>query len=254
LAEVPPPPREALRIEVLGPLRVWRGGQEVVDVDLRRQRVRQLLCYLVVHERVRRETVAEELWPDASDPGKNLRVTLTRLQRVLQPDRAQGEPSYFVRGDGIWLRLGRVDHLEVDTRELDGALDRAEEAERDQNPRAALAEYEAALPRWQGEPFADAPYDGWALAERTRLRLRYVAGALRAGELRLAGGSPADAAAAVERTIAADPTSEPAYLLLARAHLARSDGSGARQVVERCRRALAGLGLEPDAATLAVLD
>jgi LuxR family maltose regulon positive regulatory protein len=98
------------------------------------------------------------------------------------------------------------------------------------------------------------PYDEWALAERTRLRLRYVASALRAGELRLAGGSPTDAAAAAERAIAADPTSEPAYRLLARVHLARSDGSGARQVVERCRRALAGLGLEPDAATLAVLD
>jgi DNA-binding SARP family transcriptional activator len=254
LAEVPPPPREALRIEVLGPLRVWRGGQEVVDVDLRRQRVRQLLCYLVAHERVRRETVAEELWPDASDPGKNLRVTLTRLQRVLQPDRAQGEPSYFVRGDGIWLRLGRVDHLDVDTRELDGAFDRAEEAERDQNPGVALAEYEAALPRWQGEPFADAPVrrvgPGGANPAAPALRGRCAP----RGELRLAGGSPADAAAAAERAIAADPTSEPAYRLLARVHLARSDGSGARQVVERCRRALAGLGLEPDAATLAVLD
>ena len=90
---LPAVPPYRLRIGVLGPLRLWRDGVGVEHPELRRQRVRELLCYLVVHRRARREAVGEELWPDVADPGRNLRVTLNYLQTVLQPERARDQQA-----------------------------------------------------------------------------------------------------------------------------------------------------------------
>ncbi|MDQ3601749.1 MAG: hypothetical protein M3408_10985, partial [Actinomycetota bacterium] len=60
------------------------------------------------------------------------------------------------------------------------------------------------------------PYADWAEPERTRLRTRYTAAAVRAGELLLAAGAPANARRAAERAITADTIAENAYQLLAR--------------------------------------
>jgi DNA-binding SARP family transcriptional activator len=245
LAELPAVPPYRVRIGVVGPLELRRDDAAVAHPDLRRRRVRELLSVLAARRRVRREEVADELWPDLDDPGRNLRVTLNYLQRVLQPDRADGDPPFFVRAEGAWLVLSAGDHLAVDVWELDARLDEADAAERANAPRAALAAYRAVLPIWRGEPFADAPDGLWVLGERARLRSRYVHAALRAGELLLADGDPDGAREAARRAITADPVVEATYQLLARAHLAEGDPGGAGRAVEECRAALAELGLEP---------
>ena len=118
-------------------------------------------------------------------------------------------------------------------------------AERANDPAGALAAYRATLALWRGEPYADLPFADWAGLERTRIRARFTEAATRAGELLLAIGATADAQDAARRAITADPTWEPAYHLLTRAHLAAGDVAGARRTVEDCRLALAELGVEP---------
>lgn len=246
-------PTYRLRIGALGTLQLWRDGVAVEHRELRRQRVRELLCYLIVHRRARREAVGEELWPDVADPGQNLRVTLNYLQTVLQPERARDDRPYFLRAGGTWLELAVDDRLEIDAWHLEARLEEAEAAERAGAVATALAAYRAALPLWQGEPFADVPYAPWADAERTRLRTLYVAAAIRAGELLLAAPAVRDALRAAELAIVADRASEPAYRLLARAHLANHDQSSARDALEGCRDALAELAVGPDAETATLL-
>lgn len=253
LVDLPAEPTSRLRIRVLGPLELLRDGETVAQPELRRQRVRELLCFLVARRRVRREEVTEELWPELDDRGRNLRVTLSYLQRVLQPERGDGDPPYFVRSTGPWLTLEGPERLAVDAWELDARLDHADRAERDGAPALALAAYREALPLWRGEPFADVPYADWAEPERTRLRTRYTAAAVRAGELLLAAGAPADARRAAERAITVDTIAENAYQLLARTHLAEENIGGARQAVDACRAALATLDLAPSGATVALV-
>jgi LuxR family transcriptional regulator, maltose regulon positive regulatory protein len=253
IAKVPAIPAYRLRIGILGPLDLRRDDEAISAADLRRRRVRELLCYLVAHRRVRREEVAAELWPELDDGGRNLRVTLNYLQRVLQPERLEGSPPYFIRSDGTWLTLVDDERLQVDAWILDARLDEADAAERSGAPAAALAAYRAVLPLWRGEPFADVPYAPWAQPPRTRLRMRYTEAALRAGELLLAAAHNAEARDAARYAIAAEPSSEPAYRLLARTHLADGDRAGARRALDDCRTALAQLDIEPDAATLALL-
>lgn len=253
LTELPAVPAYRVQISVLGSLEVRRDGEAVEHADLRHQRVRDLVCYLVARRRARREEIAEELWPELDDGGRNLRTTLSYVQRVLQPDRADGERPYFLRTDATWLELVPSDRLVVDVWAVDTVLDDAERAEDQGSPAAALDAYRTALHRWRGEPFADVQYAAWAETERQRLRARYMSSALRAGELWLAAGHNVEARDAAERAIQADPWTEHAYRLLARAHLADDDRSGARRAIERCRAALSELDVEPEPATTSLM-
>jgi DNA-binding SARP family transcriptional activator len=252
-AALPALPDARLSINVLGPLEIWHDDHRFEDPDIRRQRVRELLSFLVVRGRARREEVAEELWPDHDSSGRNLRVTLNYLQHVLQPGRDMNDPPYFVRSNGPWLSLEGADRLDVDAWKLVALLDDAEAAEKAGRPAAALAAYVEALPLWRGEPYADVPYPAWAEPERARLRLRYNAAAVRAGELQLASGARADARGSAQRAIDADPTAEPAYQLLARTHLAENDVAAARRAIDACVRALAELNVSPQPATFALV-
>src|SRR5437763_2990677 len=72
-AALPALPAGRLTINVLGPLEIWHDERRVADSNVRRQRVRELLCFLVVRGRARREEITEELWPELDDRGRNLR-------------------------------------------------------------------------------------------------------------------------------------------------------------------------------------
>jgi LuxR family transcriptional regulator, maltose regulon positive regulatory protein len=253
LWELPAVPAYHLHVAVIGPLEVTRDGEPVVP-ELRRPRVRELLSYLVVHPRARREAAAAELWPDLEAARHNLRVTLSYLQKALQPERDETAAPYFVRTEGTWLALSGRDRLTVDVWQLDALLDEAAASERDGAVGAALSAYRAALQLWRGEPFADVPYTDWAVPERSRVRERYTAAALRAGELLVAAGDTVGARDAAERALDAAPGSELAYRLLVRTHLAGGDHAGARRALDACRAALAQLELEPGPATTGLLD
>ena len=247
---IPTIPAYSLRLELLGPLRVRRDGVLVEDAHLARRRVRELLCLLVARRRIHRESVAEELWPDAADPAHNLSVTLNYVQRVLQPERARQTPPFFVRTNGDWLELTASDRLQVDVWDLEVSIDDALSAERNGTVADAVSAYRDALTLWQGQPFADALYADWAELERTRLRGRFVGAAERAAELMLASGDIDGGRAAASVAIEVAPNSEPAFRVLARSYLGAGDRTSARAILERCLRGLAELGLDPDPTTL----
>jgi len=249
MRELPRPPAAPLRLRVLGPAVLERGGAVVTDADWRRERVRSLLQYLVARGRATREQVAAALWPglDADAAAGNLRVTLGYLHRVLEPGRPTGSPPYVVQTVGNVLLLRR-DALTVDAWELDGAIERAGAAEAAGVPSHALGELEAALQLWGGDYLADV-YDDWAAPERDRLRARFLAAAVRAGELLVAKGDADRALAIATRAIEAEPWYEPAHRLAMAAHLARGDRAAARRALDRCFTALGELGVSPDDET-----
>ena len=253
VAEMPVVPAYRLRISVLGPLELRRDDVVIDHPDLHRQRVRELLCYLVAHPRTRRDAAADALWPELADPRHNFRVTLNYLQRILQPERLRSDPPFFVQAHGEWLTLVRDDQLQIDTWHLDAHLDAGDVAEQARDPGAALDAYRAALPLWRGEPFADVADGLWAQPEQTRWRTRYTTAAIRLGELALANGAPSEARHAAEYALTADPTSETGYQLLARSHLAVDDTVGARRALEACQRALAELNVQTDSTTRKLL-
>jgi len=255
LAAVPVPPRTDVRIEVLGPSRLWRGAELVEDGTWRRRMVRLLLCHLIAGRDSARPAIAAALWPDLDEQraSQNLRVNLNHLHSLLEPARAAGDATWFVQARDGGLQLRVCDELRVDLWEFEALLDEADAADRAGVPSATLDASRRALALWRGEPLDDARFEDWAREARDRVRGRFVRAGVRAGELALAAGEPDEAEGRAHGVLAAEPWSEGAYRVLVEAHLARGDRGSALRAAERCREMLADLGVTADALTGALL-
>jgi DNA-binding SARP family transcriptional activator len=252
LREMPAVPAYTLQLRVLGNLSLARDGVAITPPELRRERVRQLLGYLVTHQRTTRHAVTAELWPDLDETAgaRNLRVTLAYLQNVLEPDRGELDPPYFVRSSGPVLELFVDPALEVDAISFTQHLERAEQLEQQGALSAALEEYVQATDLWTGEYLADVSLGDWVEHERDRMRYQFVHAAIRAGNLFLARGDTTMAVSLAERALQHDAWSETAYQLLIAVHLELGDRISSRRYLERCRVMLRELNTRPDPQTV----
>jgi DNA-binding SARP family transcriptional activator len=251
LAAVPAPPADRTEIAVLGPLAVTRNGEPVTDGDLRRERVRALLAFLVGHRMTSRTAIMAALWPDLAEraAANNLRVTMTYLLRVLEPWRSAREPAYHVRVDGQSVTLVTSEWLDIDADRFDDHVDAAAKAEADGTPSLALEHNLAAVALYRGEAYEGVADADWIGLERERFRGRFVAAATRAGELLVARGDVNDAERVAGRAIEVDPWAEDAYAVLVSVALARGDRAAARRALDRALAALAELDVEPSEET-----
>ena len=246
LARLPVPPPGRLELKLLGPVELRRDGVLVELPDWRRVRVRSLLAHLVLHGSVSRERLAADLWPtlDVESRSHNLRVNLAHLRRVLEPDRADRDASFLIRTHGGNLVLHHDGWLDTDVWLFDELWQRAAAADDQGLPSAALDAMRQAVPLWRDDP-SELADNGWALPDVEERRLRLVRMATRAGELLLARDDADSARHMGERALRIDPWCEPAYRIVAAAHVALGDHRSAGKAIERYRAARADLGLEP---------
>jgi DNA-binding SARP family transcriptional activator len=251
LPGIPLLPGRTLEIRVLGPLEILHDGVPVSADALRRERVRQFVAYLVAEPVTTRDAVAAALWPDFDDATarNNLKVTLTYVQRLLEPDRDNNDPPYYLRAAGPRLRLW-VEGLHVDSWQFEHLLDTAVVQEKRGLPSSALDCYQQALALYRGDFLVESPAIDWLDAEQRRLRARFVAAGVRGGELLLADGAHDQAHRLAVRAIHADPWSEAAHRLTIAAYLAAKDPGSARQALHRCYAMLRELGVRPQPETL----
>jgi LuxR family transcriptional regulator, maltose regulon positive regulatory protein len=251
LAAVPAPPAEVTEISVLGPLGVVRNGEPVTDGDLRRERVRALLAFLVGHRATSRTAIVAALWPDLDEraAANNLRVTMTYLLRVLEPWRSARESAYFVRLDGQAVTLVTGDWLRIDADRFDDHVAQAARAEADGTPSLALEHNLAAVELYRGEAHEGVADADWIALDREHFRGRFVTAATRAGQLLVARGDVDEAERVARRAVEVDPWAEDAFAVLVTVALARGDRSTARRALDRVLAALADLGVEPSEET-----
>ena len=244
-------PRRAVRLNVLGPIELRVGDALSTDSHWNRERVRSLLIFLAINGRAQREQILDALWPhlDPVAADRNLRVTLTYLHQLLEPDRRSGEAPFFVRQDCSTLFLAGAPHFQLDASEFDALVDRAEDADRRGLPSVALELFEEAIALWRGPCLREVVYEEWAQSMCTRLTARFVTAALRAGELCLAAERAGAARTYAARAIEVDEWCEPAHRIAIAAALASSDRSGALRSLAQCDAMLASLGIGPDPET-----
>jgi len=247
------PPAGRLELQLLGPIELSRDGVAVTAPDWRRERVRMLLAYLALHRTASREQVADELWPalDTEAQSRNLRVTLSYLLRVLEPDRPARGASFFVHQQGDRLTLRGEGALEVDVWAFDDRARLAADANDRGVPLAALDHSLRAVELWRGEA-TELVSQPWALAALEERGLRFAGLATRAGELLLAQGNPEAARALAERALGVDPWMEAPHRLVVAANHALGDDLAARRALGRYREAVREIGLDPDEATLMI--
>lgn len=231
-AHTPTPPPSRIGVRLLGHAEVDVDGRATAHPDWRRERVRALLTWLVLHPNTSREQATTALWPDL-EPGraaKNLRTTLNYLHGILEPGRGAGDATWYVRSDGQRLDLHRS--LDVDVRRFADLLDQADETERAGHPLAALPLLTAAISEWRGDLAVDLDYE-WLDLERIHLRSRFVRAACRTAELFTAIGQGDRAIDPARAALDADPYHGPSYRALAEAYRGVGDHTSARTILER---------------------
>lgn len=250
-----PRPAHPLRIHTLGPLRIDLGPDRAVGDDWnRRERVRRLLAELVVHRRASRDQIKTALWPDLDDKkgDSNLRVNLSHLLKLLEPDRGPRTLPYYVRTSGDWIELAGDVWLDVD--EFTESVARARELDDSGAPAAAMAAYEASLELFSGNYLEEYDTDDVGAADRLRVRSLAVGACARIGELRLAKGEPLVAATSAEQALRLDPLNERAGRLRIRTFVALDDRSAAAQSAQEFSTNLAEARLPIESETQRLFD
>ncbi|MCG8346533.1 MAG: winged helix-turn-helix domain-containing protein [Chloroflexales bacterium] len=252
-------PSYQLRVRTLGAFNVWRGDDEIRDRNWRSVKARQLLQLLLIdHGRMLpRERIMDMLWPglESEAAANNLRVTISRLTKALEPERPEGAPIHYVVQHGDTFGFNVASDHAVDAVEFADAVAAGRQAERDGQREKAVAAYQRAIKLYGGAFLPDSLYEDWSVVERERLALLFNDAALRLGGLLLEAGQPDEAIGLAWRVLENDQAQEEAYLLLMRAHTALGERSTALRLYNRCVTALRSeLGVEPLPETMALYE
>ncbi|RSN66058.1 AfsR family transcriptional regulator [Amycolatopsis sp. WAC 04182] len=235
----------AVRIQVLGSLRVWLAGEEV---DLGPPGRRAVLGLLVLGggEAMSKQELLDALWGERP-PRSAVNVLQTHvkhLRRLLEPGRPSRSGSEILPHVGGGYAV-RWDAVEIDLPHVRGLVAEANDAQRDGETGRAAALFGEALRWWRGRPLADIPSLSThpkvmaLLAERRALLARY-------GDAMLAIGAVDEVVAELAEAAADQPLDEPAQARLLRAYHATGQRATAFRLYQEVReRLVEELGVEP---------
>ncbi|MFD6066987.1 AfsR/SARP family transcriptional regulator [Amycolatopsis lurida] len=235
----------AVRIQVLGSLRVWLAGREV-DLGPPGRRAVLGLLVLAGGEAMSKQELLDALWGERP-PRSAVNVLQTHvkhLRRLLEPGRPSRSGSEILPHVGGGYAV-RWDAVEIDLPHVRGLVAEANDAQRDGETGRAAALYGEALRWWRGRPLADIPSLSThpkvmaLLAERRALLARY-------GDAMLAIGAADEVVAELAEAAADQPLDEPAQARLIRAYHATGQRATAFRLYQEVReRLIEELGVEP---------
>jgi DNA-binding SARP family transcriptional activator len=199
-----------VRIHTLGTFIVYRAGKPVATSEWPSRKARDILKILAARgaSGIRRDEIADMLWPDDDDPGSKLSVALSHLKRVLDPDK-QYDANYFIVADRASIRLD-IDNTSIDVVEFKSAAAESVAAHAAKDP-GAIEMLEAAAAMHTGDFLADDLYEDWAAEARDEVEalgsdvVRVLAFAL------AKTSDPQRSVAWFARLISYDPHDEPTY-------------------------------------------
>ncbi|MFC4586117.1 AfsR/SARP family transcriptional regulator [Sphaerisporangium corydalis] len=230
---------ERLRFEVLGPVRAWRGEDEI-DLGSPQQRAIFAILLLQAGLPVSPDQLISAIW-GATAPRAAVGVVrsyVSRLRRALDP----GHPAAVIESVGGGYAL-RTEHL--DLAEFQRRLGAAREARRAGDPPAAAVALRAALGLWHGTPLSGVNGD-YAESERVRLGQLRLTAIEDLASADIESGRHAEAAAGLVEVIAEQSLRERPRELLMLALYRSGRQADALAVFGEARRLLADeLGLDP---------
>lgn len=237
-----------LSLHLCGRGEVRRDGVVVDHPRWARDRVRELCLHLVVLPDASRSERAAALWPElpADRAGANLRVTLSQLLDVIDPDRPKGKGRALVdeRGNRLGFRAG--EGLQVDVWDLRRAARRTIDAVEAGEDALAVTSVRLVLDLVErGQLLGGGGAGGWVDPHQRGLDELVLRALAAAGPRALAVGEPDLADRIGSRALALDPWAEESAQLVTRARLARHDLDGARRALAELDRRLAELEVPP---------
>jgi LuxR family maltose regulon positive regulatory protein len=194
-----------IRVQCLGPFRVFAGDEEITQADWVSTKARDLLAYFVTFrsQRLPLERVVASIWPEGDQSDRAFHSALYRLRRAL---RGADDRTKFVllKGGECWLDAARFD---IDVKEFEASLDAAQATTGEKS----AAHYERAIRLYQGEFLDNLLYYDWATAERRRLLDLYLRALRAAAAHRSSCGDHREALRLIELALQEDALNEQSY-------------------------------------------
>jgi DNA-binding SARP family transcriptional activator len=230
-------------VQVLGPVRAWRDGDEL-DLGPARRRAVLALLALSAGRAIGQEALVAALWKEPPRSARNIIHTYVKhLRQVMEPERSSHSNGTLLSrvGDGYALR---VDAGTVDGLRLRKLVAEAQAARRGGDAARVLATAGAALAMWQ-EPLGGLPF----LADHPSIVAlgedRWAAAGLYV-DTALALGQAGEVVALVEEAATARPLDESCQARLLRVYHVLGRRADALMAYDRLRRGLADeLGVDP---------
>jgi DNA-binding SARP family transcriptional activator len=259
-------PGVTLRIQTLGPLRVWRGNEEIGPHEWQRKKAQQLLALLITNRErwLLREQICDWLWPDETleDAEVQFKVTLNGLNAALEPMRPPRTPPFYIHRHGSAYRFFPPEGIWLDVAEFEARLSAARLALRrrahaDPEPGAGVApgdsyydELTRAVELYHGEYLSDWLYEDWSRDERERIQNLYKEAATLLARGMVERSELYEAIRLCDAVLALDPAWEDSYGVLMRAYAGQGNRRMVQATYERCVRNLREyLDMEPLPAT-----
>ncbi|MDZ7887028.1 MAG: BTAD domain-containing putative transcriptional regulator [Mycobacterium sp.] len=238
-----------LRLQILGPLRVWRGQTEL-DVGPRQQ-----LCLLAVllaraEQPVSTRELIDLIWGEhAPDSALNvIHKYVGALRRVFEPSvpaRSSGT-HLFRRANGYMFTPGPAF---LDLVQFQHLVETAKRALGDDNPEAALEHYERALTLWKGAAGDGLDYASPATSVFAEINTRFYDVCVGAAELAMSLAAPQRIATPLRLAAAMAPLNEPVHAALISVLGAAGQQAEALDLYRVTRQRLADeLGIDPGQA------
>jgi len=236
----------SISICALGGFAVSVDGAALSEGCKPQRRPLELLKVLIVSNAgsVAAGKIADMLWSESEgDAARNcLRVAVHRLRQLIQHKDA------VVFRDGKISLSRRLCH--VDAWMFEEECDRLSPLPADGDSSAQMRRLSDAVALYQGHLFADEAEPWWMLAERERLRRKWLGLVLRLGQCYEVQRRWVDACAFYDRALRIDPSKEPLYRQLMLCQHRAGHRTEIAKTYELCRNQLnAGLGKTPDIET-----
>lgn len=235
-----------MRVRILGPLEVEDGSGRAVELGPPKQRA--LLALFAVHPNsvLSTERIIDELWGDQppTDGSRNVRVYVSQLREVLEPDRAKRAPGRLIVTEPSGYSL-RIDAEQIDAHQFERLVGEAR-SDMAVDPESARRTINEALGLWRDHPLAGLGFEEFAQSEIRRLEELHLSALELRLEVSLRVGESDFAIPELEKLVAEHPLRERFVALLMEA-LA---GSGRQAEALRTYRSLElrladEIGLEP---------
>ena len=236
-----------LQVQMLGQFTLRYGDRTISDSDDRSRRVWSLLAYMLYnHDRsFAQEELIHLYWSNnekSADPGNALKSIFHRIRTAL--DKLQpGLGRLLIRRKAGRYFWNNVMPLSLDIEDFEAHFHAAEAAGDDD---VRLAEYQAALALYAGDPLPRMTDEIWTIPIVAYYHSLYTRAAAGAIELLEKQERTAEAVALCRRAIHIEPYQEDLYEHLMRGLLRTGDMKGAKSVYEEMSEQLfAHFGVMP---------
>lgn len=252
LAKLQSHPGYTLRVQALGPFRIWLGDKEVEERQWQRGKAKELFQLFITHHKqlLPKEEIFQKLWPDQDEVScaRDFKVALNAVNNVLEPQRKARSASFFIKREGTTYGLNPDAVLEMDVTQFEQWIEMGlEEGDKEK----ALSCLEKGMKYYNGDFLAERRYDEWCSSERERLLIYYLRGAEKLAQLAVRNENYEAAIQWCEKIIERDETWEEAYRLLMYSYYRKNNRPQAIKWYQRCNQILEEeLGVRPLEPTL----